>query len=119
MKTFILDENLPRKIKVTSGSTFLHVEEILSKGSTDTDLWNYAKEHGAIIVTKDADFAERILPVDPPPRVVHLKFGNMRIKQFHNHLALFWDKIEQMIETDKLVKVYLDRIEGVIALSKT
>lgn len=118
MKIFILDENLPKKIKIMSSSTFLHIEGILSKGSTDTDLWNYAKLNNAIIVTKDADFAERILPVAPPPRVIHLKFGNMRIRQFHNHLALLWNKIEQMIETDKLVKVYLDRIEGIIAFNK-
>jgi predicted nuclease of predicted toxin-antitoxin system len=33
------------------------------------------------IVTKDADFYDRIILSEPPPRVIYLQIGNMRIRE--------------------------------------
>jgi predicted nuclease of predicted toxin-antitoxin system len=52
-----------------------------------------------VIVTKDADFSDRIIVSNPPPRVVHLRFGNMRKNDFHAFLQNIWPQIEQLIQT--------------------
>lgn len=47
-----------------------------------------------------------------PPKVVHLRFGNMRKREFHQFLAHVWPQIEELIVSHKLVNVYLDQIEA-------
>jgi hypothetical protein len=48
----------------------------------------------------------------PPPWVVHLRFGNLRRHDFHSALARLWPAIEALLPMHKLVNVYLDCIEG-------
>ena len=49
----------------------------------------------------------------PPPRVIHLRVGNMRRRDFAAWLERIWPHIESTIATHKLVNVYRDRIEAV------
>ena len=42
----------------------------------DLAIWNYAKEQGFVIVTKDSDFHELSLVFGNPPKVIWLKCGN-------------------------------------------
>ena len=45
-----------------------HVNDVGLGESPDRDLWRYALEHGAVIVTKDEDFANMAaLGGDTPP----------------------------------------------------
>lgn len=49
----------------------------LGPNPTDLELWTFAQEQSLVIVTKDADFTDRILLMDaPPPWVVQLRCGN-------------------------------------------
>lgn len=112
MKGFLFDENLPINIQFLPSSPVEHVTEIGERLS-DTEIWEYAKAKDLVIVTKDADFSDRIIISEPPPRVVHLRFGNMRKRDFHAFLARVWPRIEVLISTHKLVNVYLDSIESI------
>lgn len=90
----------------------IHVS-VLGTSPTDTQIWQYAKHNDLTIITKDADFSDRLM-VDPsPPKVVHLRFGNMRKRVFHAFLASVWPKIEAFAVDHKLINVYLDRIEAI------
>lgn len=75
--------------------------------------WEYAQANDLVIVTKDADFSDRIIVSSPPPRVVHLRFGNMRKNDFHAFLKSVWPQIEQRIQTPELVNGYRNRIESI------
>ncbi len=86
---------------------------IHSDNPTDSQIWLYARRHDLVIVNKDADFSDRIITQAPPPRVVHLRFGNLRASEFHTLLARVWPRIQLLLETHKLVNVYIDRIEGI------
>lgn len=88
MNGFLLDENLPGGL---SFQTSLPVSHALDLGAnpTDSELWSFAKERRLVIVTKDADFSDRILVSSPPPWIVHLRFGNIRRKEFQRFLAAF------------------------------
>jgi len=83
------------------------------RNPNDTQIWEFARRHDLVIVSKDADFSDRIIIHSPPPRVVHLRFGNLRKKDFHALLARRWPQIETLLKTHKMVNVYADRIEGI------
>ncbi len=108
---FLLDENLPGRLRFTPSLPVLHARD-LGLSLNDTDLWRYARERDLVIITKDTDFSERILVTDPPPKVVHLRFGNLRLGEFHDHLARVWPRVEVMLETNKLVNIYLEHLEA-------
>jgi predicted nuclease of predicted toxin-antitoxin system len=85
----------------------------LGRHPSDSDLWEYARRNELVIVSKDADFSDRIITQSPPPWVVHLRFGNLRRKDYHALLARMWPQIETLLKSHKLVNVYADRLEGV------
>jgi predicted nuclease of predicted toxin-antitoxin system len=59
------------------------------------------------------DFSARIMLSTPPPWVVHLRVGNMRLAEFHAWLAAAWPQVERLLPAHKLLSVYADRIESV------
>ncbi len=79
---------------------------------SDKKIWKYAKERSLIIITKATDFYNRIIISDPPPKVIHLRIGNMRTKQLLEFICGIWGDVISLTETCKLVTVYSDRIEG-------
>ena len=42
----------------------------------DRILWNFAKENNYTLVSLDADFAEIVALLGPPPKVIWLRCGN-------------------------------------------
>jgi len=70
-------------------------------------------QNNLIIVTKDADFSDIIMLNNPPPKVIHIKFGNMKMKEFHQLINNIWDDVCNMSENFKLVRVFQDEIEGI------
>ncbi|MGH7980127.1 MAG: DUF5615 family PIN-like protein [Limisphaerales bacterium] len=112
MKGFLFDENLPTRLQFSPKLPIFAFSEV-GKNPNDSEFWDYARKHGLVIVSKDADFSERIITQAPPPWVVHLRFGNLRRKDFHTLLARLWPKIETLLKSHKLVNVYSDRLEGI------
>jgi predicted nuclease of predicted toxin-antitoxin system len=112
MRGFLLDEHLPARIRFSSSLPVMRTN-LLGVSPSDGRIWDYAKKNDLVIVSKDADFSDRIIVSLPPPKVVHLKFGNMRKSEFHDFLAKVWPRIEELIQTHKLVNVYRNRIETV------
>lgn len=79
----------------------------------DALIWEHARKHDLTIITKDSDFSSRILISSPPPKVIHIRLGNMDMRSFHAAIAKCWPDVLAMNETHKLVVVHTDRIEGV------
>lgn len=112
MKKYLIDVNLPRYFSLWSSEEYEHVVNINDE-LKDSQIWLYAKEHNLTIVSKDADFSELALLNEPPPRVIHIKFGNMKMREFHQTLSKIWFDVCVLSETYKLVRVYQHRIEGI------
>lgn len=51
--------------------------------------------------------------VQPPPRVIHLRVGNLRRRELAKWLERIWPQIEATVHDHKLVNTYRDRIEAV------
>jgi predicted nuclease of predicted toxin-antitoxin system len=74
-----LSPGLPRSVAdVYPGS--VHVREVGLRDSGDSEIWDYAKLNGFIIVSKDSDFQQRSLLYGFPPKFIWLRVGNCRTK---------------------------------------
>lgn len=111
MKGFLLDENLPKRLTFFPGLPVLHATD-LGDPPTDTQLWQYAREHELVIVSKDTDFSDRMMLQSPPPWVVHLRVGNLRLAALHELLERLWPLVEARLPAHKLILLYPDRIEA-------
>jgi predicted nuclease of predicted toxin-antitoxin system len=112
MAKFLIDANLPYRFSLWHGPDYIHVFDLNDQWS-DWEIWDYAKLHNLIIVTKDADFYDRILLSEPPPKVVHLQIGNMRMRDLFAFLNSVWPHIQMLSESHKLVVVRKSEIEAV------
>jgi len=110
MTGLLLDENLPAIPGLPTAQPVFHACD-LGVRLSDSALWEYARQHDLLIVTKDADFSQRIILSSPPPRVVHLRTGNMRRRDFVVWIASHWPRIEALAKANKLVTVTLHSIQ--------
>lgn len=70
-------------------------------------------DNNLTIITKDIDFSNKIRFHNPPPKVIHIRYGNMKMKPFYENISLVWEQIIEMNSSHKLVNVFIDRIEGI------
>lgn len=112
MAKYLIDANLPYYFGLWNNPDYVHVKDLDDSWSDDI-IWDYAKQHNLVIITKDADFSLKVLYKGSPPKVVHLKFGNLKIRNFHGIIAKIWDVIENNLEDHSLINVYFDRIESI------
>ena len=112
MALFLIDVNLPYKVPSWKGRNFIHVLDLNPKMS-DNAIWEYGEKNNLTIISKDADFSNRIMLFQPPPKVIHLKIGNMKLADFIAFIDAVWADIYLLNQTNKLVNVFKDRIEAV------
>lgn len=79
MKPLLFDQNLsPRLVRrledIYPGSA--HVAYLGLGNAADKEIWEYARAHGYIAVTKDADFGEFSVVWGFPPQVIWIRRGN-------------------------------------------
>ena len=70
MAKYLIDVNLPYYFSLWNTSEYLHQKDIDDMW-LDEQIWEYAKENDLTIISKDSDFANRILLKNPPPKDHH------------------------------------------------
>ena len=93
MSRFLIDANLPYRWDVWRGERFLHVFD-LGDDLPDRVIWERARSDDLVIVTKDSDFSAWALLAEPPPRVVHFRIGNLRLRDFAALVERIWPTID-------------------------
>jgi predicted nuclease of predicted toxin-antitoxin system len=106
MPEFLIDANLPAKIKVWGSDRFIHVSEI-NAGWNDDEIWKYAKENDLSIITKDKDFLIYQLTNGFPPKIVHIKFGNLKLKEFISVIESCLQGAENLLNSHALINIYI------------
>ena len=68
----------------SKGDSYIHVGSLKS-GLSEQDeiLWNYSRDNGYAIVSKDKDFFERALLLGMPPPVLMIRLGNCSNEYLH------------------------------------
>ena len=78
---FLVDAQLPpalARLLNDRAHVAEHVNDVGLGASPDRELWRYALEHGAVIVTKDEDFADMAALGGNAPTIVWVRVGNTR-----------------------------------------
>ncbi len=110
MAKYLIDTNLPYYFSVWQTDDYLFQRDF-NPSAPDTEVWAYAQAHNLTIVTKDRDYSDRILLTVPPPRIIHLKIGNLKMRAFHQFISEKWNRILELSGSHKLIYVFIDRIE--------
>ncbi len=112
MPKFLIDVNLPRYLAVWDTMDYIHQADINDEWK-DSKIWEYAKANNLTIITKDSDFADLILFREPPPKVIHIRFGNMKMRDFFTAIQLHWEDVLLLNQNHKLITLFKDRIEAI------
>jgi predicted nuclease of predicted toxin-antitoxin system len=98
----LFDQNISPKLVNSLADIFpgsIHVINVKLDKAFDSELWNFAKDNDYIIVSKDADFAERSLLFGYPPLVLWIRRGNCSTTDIINILKENFDLIKSFIDT--------------------
>ena len=106
---FLVDTQLPAALARwlrEKGHQAEHVLDVNLAQSKDTPIWRYAQENGAVIVTKDEDFAEWVRRGRPGPAVVWLRIGNSSTRNLVVWLEPLLPLIVQKLaQNERLIEV--------------
>lgn len=100
----LFDENLsPRLVErladVYPGSS--HVHECGLGSAEDRAIWQYAKDHGLTLVSKDSDFQERSVLQGFPPKLIWLRAANCTSAEIENLLRAAVPVVERFMQADE------------------
>lgn len=106
----LFDQNLSPRLVNLLADLFLNSNHVFPLGldcSSDSEIWEYARLNGFILVTKDADFGDMSLLRGFPPKVVWLRKGNCSTAEIENILRSNFSAIENL---------YQDKVVGLLTL---
>ncbi len=98
----LFDQNISYKIKNALAENFpesVHVSDIRMQTSTDSEIWEYAKENHLTIVTKDSDYFDSSMLLGSPPKVIWVNVGNSSTLNLINILKSNAHKVNEFIES--------------------
>ncbi len=94
----LFDQNLSYKLVRSFSDEFpgsAHVRDLGLASAVDIDVWEYAKQFGFTIVSKDTDFSQRGFLFGPPPKVIWIRLGNCSTKAIQEVLFSYAAEIRQ------------------------
>ncbi len=95
---FLIDAQLPPvlgRMLAQRGHVAEHVTAIGPPDMADRDLWQYAIDNDAVLITKDEDFAALLLMRGPSPIIVWVRIPNTRRQAL---LAWFEPLIDSIVD---------------------
>ena len=112
MPKFLIDVNLPYHFALWKGDDYIHQNDIDDEW-TDSQIWRYATDNALTIVSKDTDFSTRVIFHQPPPKVIHIRLGNLRMRDFFVTIHSVWNEVLELNKEHKLITVFGDRLEAI------
>lgn len=99
----LFDENISPRLVVALQDAFpnsAHVHDCGLGSADDLMIWQYAKNNGFAIVSKDSDFQERSVLLGPPPKIIWLRTTNCTSAEIESLLRTALPTIKRFIEED-------------------
>jgi predicted nuclease of predicted toxin-antitoxin system len=80
----------------------IHVNKTdLSRPAKDSEIWQFAKKHGYVIVTQDYDFLNLLGTKGYPPKLILIKAGNINRVQMEAILLQAKPSIFELYNSDE------------------
>jgi len=80
----LFDQNLaPRLVRDLADlyPDSAHVRDVGLKSSKDREIWDFARDGGYVIVSKDTDFQQMSFVWGHPPKVIWIRRGNCSVQE--------------------------------------
>jgi predicted nuclease of predicted toxin-antitoxin system len=87
----------------------MHIKAVGLKEADDSVVWEWAKQHGFTIVSKDVDFHQRAILFGHPPKFIWLRVGNCPTGLITNILRSHHHVIRQFIQSAMESLLVLER----------
>ena len=100
----LFDENLPPRLTERLSNVYpgsIHVHECGLGNTDDSAIWQYAKENGFAIVSKDSDFQERSVLRGFPPKIIWLRVANCSTSEIEKLLRAAVPVITRFINEEE------------------
>ena len=100
----LFDENLSPRLAGVLADVYpgsAHVHQCGLGSADDTSIWQYAKDNGFTIVSKDSDFQERSILRGSPPKVIWLRATNCTSAEIENLLRAAQPIVTRFIQEDE------------------
>ncbi len=101
----LFDQNLSPRLVGMLRNAFpgsSHLAFVALDRASDAEVFEYARDHGYAIVTKDADFHELSRRLGGPPDIVWLGVGNCETRRIEELLRERHEEIIEMAEDPDL-----------------
>lgn len=111
----LFDQNISFRIEKPINVYFPDSRQVKNLGlenASDIDIWHYARKHGYVITTFDADFADFALLRGCPPKIIWLRTGNMTTDNIVEVLVSNFIIISRFIREIELEEVACLEIGG-------
>jgi len=101
MKLLLFDQNISPRLVDRLADMYpssVHVSSLGLGNAMDIEIWEYARDHDYIIVTKDADFSEFGIIKGFPPKIIWIRRGNCSTRDIENILRDNFSAINSLSE---------------------
>lgn len=102
---WLLDANLPYRLVKQLEDVVVEVTHVSRTGlpvpATDRQIWEWARQRNAVVVTNDEDFHRLAAVFGFPPNVVLLRMGNQSNLALANILKRHLRDIEELVASDE------------------
>lgn len=111
----LFDQNLSRRLvgqlsTIFPGSSHVVLEQL--DASDDHVIWEFARNSGYIIVSKDADFRQLSFLYGHPPKTVWLRIGNAPTKTAADLLIKSVDTIAAFVDDNEAALLVLPSMDS-------
>jgi predicted nuclease of predicted toxin-antitoxin system len=92
----LFDQNLSSRLVRALRESFpgsVHVRDAGLKDADDQRVWEFAKQSGMAIISKDSDFQQRSMLYGHPPKVIWVSLGNCTTEQVERLIRTRLDEI--------------------------
>ena len=99
----LFDQNLSPHLVTLLADLFPGSEHVQAVGldrADDVPLWEFARDHAFVIVTKDVDFSDRSAIAGHPPKIIWIRLGNRSTSEIESAIRTNHEQIEAF-ETDE------------------
>jgi len=111
----LFDENLSYKLVRRLADLFpdsLLVRDVGLKAADDPAVWEYARDNGLMIVSKDSDMHQRSFVFGHPPKIIWVRLGNCSTADVEKLLRKNFSAVKVFHEDD--YASFLSLSEGAI-----
>jgi predicted nuclease of predicted toxin-antitoxin system len=108
----LFDQNLPARIVNSVSDIFEHSQHVKSLGMAATDdraIWDYARDNGFSIISKDSDFHQMSFLFGAPPKTIWLRCGNCSTSMLETIIRRNTRKIEAFLKDEESALLVIDR----------